>query len=573
MGWDMQAVELAEALPLLRETLVSLLTSLSHKPALSLRCIQRWNLDPLAFPQVTHELSARQLRWLVREGKAQELGPEVCAGSPKLQDLLVRELLFAGELDLAQEMLQEFGLASASASSSANADLVAELAQHVADRAAGLTKAPVAKRGPGSVAGPFLHMPAGVPITFVTGSEGLSLDRAAEGLSAAHTHIVGLDVEFGFTGSSSAQPALLQIATRTQVFLFDLLCFESCPRMGAILQTMFRDPAIRKVGYAWDGDWRVLHGGFPRAAAFAMQTNVVDMADPARALDRLEALREAQLDLERTKLARALQNSINEAALADDIAAGRVVAAVVRNNNNIASVASADDTPTPSADPLVIAEDGGEDGDEDMDMDDALNDTPSASASAEPTNVRAVRAAAKGAELELELEREALLVDGPGSGFDTSSSSSSSSSNAAAANASPSREDRRRAKKVAKKAARSPAPSSASAGGAGAGVDDDVAPVVRKGVARGLSSLAQLCLGLPLDKHYQISAWRRRPLKPEQMHYAALDAFCLLGIYDAFFVRPIATLNELGAQMQPETFAQYTPIPADDVAITAAAAQ
>ena len=36
----------------------------------------------------------------------------------------------------------------------------------------------------------------------------------------------------------------------------------------------------------------------------------------------------------------------------------------------------------------------------------------------------------------------------------------------------------------------------------------------------GLSFLVQKCLGKPLDKSQQFSDWERRPLLPEQVHYA-----------------------------------------------------
>ena len=37
---------------------------------------------------------------------------------------------------------------------------------------------------------------------------------------------------------------------------------------------------------------------------------------------------------------------------------------------------------------------------------------------------------------------------------------------------------------------------------------------------RGLSELVFLCLGLPLDKTYQLSDWERRPLSEDQLIYA-----------------------------------------------------
>ncbi|XP_055389806.1 exonuclease mut-7 homolog [Condylostylus longicornis] len=47
-----------------------------------------------------------------------------------------------------------------------------------------------------------------------------------------------------------------------------------------------------------------------------------------------------------------------------------------------------------------------------------------------------------------------------------------------------------------------------------------------------LSALVELCFGKKLDKSNQCSNWSNRPLRTEQINYAALDAFCLIEIYN-----------------------------------------
>ncbi|XP_063920032.1 exonuclease mut-7 homolog isoform X2 [Zophobas morio] len=47
-----------------------------------------------------------------------------------------------------------------------------------------------------------------------------------------------------------------------------------------------------------------------------------------------------------------------------------------------------------------------------------------------------------------------------------------------------------------------------------------------------LGTLVHHCLGRPLDKSDQFSNWEKRPLRNSQLVYAALDAYCLIQVYD-----------------------------------------
>jgi ribonuclease D len=52
-----------------------------------------------------------------------------------------------------------------------------------------------------------------------------------------------------------------------------------------------------------------------------------------------------------------------------------------------------------------------------------------------------------------------------------------------------------------------------------------------------LASVSEHLLGLPLDKQYQQSDWRRRPLSRAQLDYAALDAVIALRVYQELAAR------------------------------------
>ena len=49
-----------------------------------------------------------------------------------------------------------------------------------------------------------------------------------------------------------------------------------------------------------------------------------------------------------------------------------------------------------------------------------------------------------------------------------------------------------------------------------------------------LTNIIEKCFGLPMDKSNQIANWEKRPIRDDMKSYAALDAFCLIELYDYF---------------------------------------
>ncbi|CAE7869056.1 EXD3 [Symbiodinium sp. KB8] len=73
----------------------------------------------------------------------------------------------------------------------------------------------------------------------------------------------------------------------------------------------------------------------------------------------------------------------------------------------------------------------------------------------------------------------------------------------------------------------------------------------REGIS--LSALAEKYLGKPLDKAFQVGDWSHRPLSQARMHYAALDAWVPVKVYEAVQTSPPQPQPASAKKMHPQT--------------------
>jgi hypothetical protein len=105
----------------------------------------------------------------------------------------------------------------------------------------------------------------------------------------------------------------------------------------------------------------------------------------------------------------------------------------------------------------------------------------------------------------------------------------------------------------------------------------DLAALARlRGIrVRSLSGICGACIGRPLSKRARMSNWEQRPLTEAQMHYAALDALCLIPLFDLLsdpsYVAPQPAQTEEnavdtngGLAVAGEGTASVTPVQAAD---------
>ncbi|KAK9833570.1 hypothetical protein WJX81_006966 [Elliptochloris bilobata] len=158
-----------------------------------------------------------------------------CAGDAGLQAELIRELVAAGEAELAEQLHAQAGLPGPPPV----ADPVRRAARVAADAAKYLQPA---------LAADAVH--------WVAHEAGLAAAVAA----AVEADAVGLDVEWrpGREGCTQPPASLLQVATRERVWLVDLMALRGGPGLAHVLPQLLRAPTAVKLGCSLSSDLTAL---------------------------------------------------------------------------------------------------------------------------------------------------------------------------------------------------------------------------------------------------------------------------------------------------------------------------
>uniref|UniRef100_A0A7S4D4X0 3'-5' exonuclease domain-containing protein n=1 Tax=Heterosigma akashiwo TaxID=2829 RepID=A0A7S4D4X0_HETAK len=127
------------------------------------------------------------------------------------------------------------------------------------------------RKSPVQEDGPILSLPDPLPDVRVVDSMAglLAMEQRLMFISGAECLQVGLDAEWR-PFSNEQKPtkcALLQVASRTHIFLLDLLGLEeeedSSKKLDCLLSWLFSSPEILKLGYGFQGDVERLRWSYP----------------------------------------------------------------------------------------------------------------------------------------------------------------------------------------------------------------------------------------------------------------------------------------------------------------------
>ncbi|KAI8465202.1 MAG: ribonuclease H-like domain-containing protein [Monoraphidium minutum] len=229
-------------------------------------CLELGRLKPAAkavralglqkeFPDVEALYREHSLRRLM-ERRLWQVALSYVGQDARLQALLLGEMVAAGEASLADDYRRQMGLPAAALPIDA-----AALAAAAAVRAERYLQ-------------PALP-PGAARVVDAAGQ----LAEAGRKLLAADA--VGVDVEWqpSHCAGGESPAALLQVATREEVFLFDLLALAAShpAELSACLAPLLESETILKLGFELSGDLSKLAGSWPAVAAFARANAVLDL--------------------------------------------------------------------------------------------------------------------------------------------------------------------------------------------------------------------------------------------------------------------------------------------------------
>ncbi|KAK9829035.1 hypothetical protein WJX72_003549 [[Myrmecia] bisecta] len=211
------------------------------------------------FPDVEQMYRQRSLARLVDKG-LWSVAATFVGEDEAYQEQLVKSMLLAGEVALAEEYRQQFDL---------DPDVIRIDAAQLAAQDDLLAQTYLQ-----------LPLPPGA-VHFVDDEAGIA--RAADALREVDA--VGLDVEWQpnhVAGQTSSPASLLQVASRTHVFVIDLIRLHNSPALDACLAGLLQSEGVLKLGCALAGDLKKVAASYPHLGAFQSATRMLDLTGPWR---------------------------------------------------------------------------------------------------------------------------------------------------------------------------------------------------------------------------------------------------------------------------------------------------
>jgi len=240
---------------------------------IGVKYLVEWKYDPDEFPDIRERVEKKAIRWLTgHSGKTWEECEELVAEHPRLLAYYVEELDYNSQPEKAKRVMEQYRV-----SHLVRPDVVAGLESVDAEI---------------EIPKEDLFAPEDETcLTLALSRDHVQVVSSEEDIEKAtlllEAPIIGLDGEWcpTLTKFTEDAPALLQVSSHTDAFLFDLIALKESQKFNDFIKQLFTNNKIIKVGFAFNGDLRVLRRGLPKLNCFNDVFNIVEVNQAYKEID------------------------------------------------------------------------------------------------------------------------------------------------------------------------------------------------------------------------------------------------------------------------------------------------